>query len=134
MKRFSFPRRSTPSQSGVEPPHSKTLARLRSIFEKLLPARWWQKPIALNEDQWWTAFAGTEAPQTKAVLHVAQDKFVTYIQGAAQPGAPGEERLRNLDRAMAIADFMSEVDNNFAVAKDEVARREAMKQQQQNAA
>lgn len=104
---------------------------MMAILEKLLPARFWKKPVALNPDQLWTAFASPENPQSTALLHVAQDKFVAHIQTAADAKMSSDERLRALDRAMAVADFMEEVDRNFAMAKDEVKRRESLKQEQQ---
>jgi hypothetical protein len=102
-----------------------------TIFEKLLPGRFWRKPEKIQADQFWTAMAAPENPQASALLHTAQDKFMSHIQAAAGVTTPEGERLRALDRAMAIADFMTEVEGNFAVAKAEVARREADKRAQQ---
>lgn len=101
---------------------------MNNIFEKLLPARFWKKAIPLSDDQLWNAFAASPNPQSLAVLHVAQDKFVSHMQTAASPEAASELRLRALDRAMAIADLMSEVDSCFVNGKTEAQRREAARQ------
>ncbi len=102
---------------------------LQSIFEKLLPTRFWQRPPVLNDDQYWGALNATLNPQTLAVLHIAQDRFMAHVQTAADVEAPSEKRLRALDRAMALADFLSGVDSEMELAKTEVIRRAAMKEE-----
>ena len=103
---------------------------MNAIFEKLLPARWWKKPPTLNDEQFWTALNASVNPQTQAVLHLAQDKFMTHIQCAADIEASAEKRLRALDRAMAVADFLDEVDADLTAAKQEVERRAALKEEE----
>lgn len=101
---------------------------LKSIVEKLLPARWWGKKPTINEEQWWQAMAAPVNPQTQAVLHEATNKYVGYMQSAAGPG-PVEERLRNLDRAMAIADYLGTIEQAMEDAPAEVKRREGARQE-----
>jgi len=104
---------------------------MKNLIEKLLPARWWKKPPPLNDEQFWSAMASPVNPQTQAVLHVATDKFVQHMQMASDLEAPGEKRLRALDRAMAVADFLNETDNDLAGAKAELERRAALKEEAQ---
>lgn len=98
--------------------------KFQTIFEKLLPARYWKKRPPINDEQFWNALNAPVNPQTLAVLHTVQDKFVVHMASASDTEAPDAKRLRALDRAMAIADVLNEVEDNLAVAKDVVARRE----------
>lgn len=101
--------------------------RLIAIFEKLLPERFWHKKPALNDEQFWTALAAPLNPQTQAVLHIAQDKFVSYALTAANLESKDDRRLLAFDQAMVLADFLTEVQRDLDAATAEVKRREAIR-------
>lgn len=103
---------------------------MKTILEKLLPERFWKKPVPLDDEQFWKALNSPVNPQTHAVLHIAQDKFMEHALSAADPTAEDGKRLRAWDRAMAIATFLEEVDASLKGAKKEVERRDAMHQKE----
>lgn len=65
--------------------------------------------------------AGERAAQV--LLDIAQEKFNSHIQSACDTQADGKQRLRALDRALAMSEYLDEVASDMEKAKAEVERR-----------
>ena len=101
---------------------------LNSILEKLLPARFWkQRP--LRPDEVWSALANTneDNPTLRAVLHIAQDRYVTHMQSAQQMRRDNPARAEQLDRAWEMAEFITQVEEDRAAAPEMVRRKAEVK-------
>jgi hypothetical protein len=101
---------------------------LKKIVEKLLPARFWaERP--LKPEEVWSALAQTtdDNPTLRAVLHIAQDRYVTHMQTAQQLRRDNPARLEQMERAWEMAEFISQVEEDRAAAPEMVRRKAEIK-------
>lgn len=86
----------------------------------------------MTQDAYWTALGGPVNAQSQAILDVAQEKFNTHINTACNVASDDKLRLRSLDRAMAVSDFLEEISQDMDKAKqvlEDRAREEEEKKQ-----
>jgi hypothetical protein len=101
---------------------------LTSVLEKLLPARFWaQRP--LKPDEVWSALAQTneDNPTLRAVLHIAQDRYVTHMQSAQQMRRDNPARVEQMERAWEMAEFITQVEEDRMAAPEMVRRKSEIK-------
>jgi hypothetical protein len=101
---------------------------IKTILEKLLPAKWWVKP-ALPPEQFWTAFANIaeDNPVYRALTHEATDWFMQNATLALDRNAPDAKRLEAAAVAGAFAAYLQRLEDYRAGALAQIERLEKQK-------
>lgn len=93
-------------------------------FEKLLHPRWWKGRKPQENGLYWRSMAGAVNPQSQALLDTMQENFNAHIGNACDLNGDDKQRLRALDRALAISEMMDRIARDMEAAPEKVKEME----------